>query len=130
MISASIDLDVNTGLCRNTDPSSQVWVNGVGEALLGQSQEGAETPPRSSSSGLLDDLHSKGMSGKPPPLLHISSCEERGGEGSSRFRLKGRSLSHSQGDMTALRAVGDSPPMAELSCFRGFWLCYACRPEK
>ncbi|MQM22798.1 hypothetical protein Taro_055856, partial [Colocasia esculenta] len=73
MISASIDLAINAGLCRNTDPSSQVWVNGVGEALLGQSQEGAETPPRSSSSGLLDDLHSRGMSGKPPPLLQLPS---------------------------------------------------------
>ena len=28
MISASIDLAVNAGLCRNTDPSSQTWVNG------------------------------------------------------------------------------------------------------
>ncbi|MQM19963.1 hypothetical protein Taro_052975 [Colocasia esculenta] len=56
--------------------------------------------------------------------------EERGGEGSSGFRFKGRPLSHSQGDMTALIAVGDSPPMAELSCFKGFWLCCACKPEK
>ncbi|MQL70181.1 hypothetical protein Taro_002484 [Colocasia esculenta] len=38
-----------------------------------------------------------------------------------------RSLSHSQGDKMALRAVGDSSPMAELSCFRNFWLCNACR---
>ncbi|MQL76866.1 hypothetical protein Taro_009262 [Colocasia esculenta] len=77
MISASIDLAVNAGLCRNTDPSSQVWVNGVGEALLGQSQEGAETPSKSSSSGLLNDLHTKGLSGKPPPLLQLASCRGR-----------------------------------------------------
>ncbi|MQL72735.1 hypothetical protein Taro_005077, partial [Colocasia esculenta] len=41
-----------------------------------------------------------------------------------------RPFSHSQGDKMALRAVGDSSPMGELSCFWNFWLCCACRPEK
>ncbi|MQL86998.1 hypothetical protein Taro_019535 [Colocasia esculenta] len=42
---------------------------------------------------------------------------------------RGFSPTH-KGDKTALRAVGDSSPMAELPCFRNFWLCCACRPEK
>ncbi|MQL70452.1 hypothetical protein Taro_002762 [Colocasia esculenta] len=42
------------------------------------------------------------------------------GEGRSGFRHMGRPLSHSQGDKTALRAVGDSSPMGELPCSRNF----------
>ncbi|MQM17771.1 hypothetical protein Taro_050747 [Colocasia esculenta] len=35
IISASSDLAVNAGLCRNTDPSSQVWVNVLVKPSLG-----------------------------------------------------------------------------------------------
>ncbi|MQL76583.1 hypothetical protein Taro_008965 [Colocasia esculenta] len=36
-------------------------------------QFSAELPPNDLSSGLLDDLHAKGMSGKPPPLIQLPS---------------------------------------------------------
>ncbi|MQL97650.1 hypothetical protein Taro_030350 [Colocasia esculenta] len=116
-------------------------IKSAGEALLGQSQEGAEHPPRSPPSGLLDDLHSKETSGRSSPSVQLASCrgrwpdpasdgEERAGEGRSGFNIWERPLSHSQGDKMALRAVGDSSPMGELPCFRNFWLCNACRSEK
>ncbi|MQL73001.1 hypothetical protein Taro_005340 [Colocasia esculenta] len=59
------------------DPVTALILPGAGEALLGQSQEGAERPLRSPSSGLLGDLHSKGMSGTSSPSVQLASCRGR-----------------------------------------------------
>ncbi|MQL72382.1 hypothetical protein Taro_004713 [Colocasia esculenta] len=41
---------------------------------IGSPKKVAERPPRSPSSGFLDELHSKGTMGKPSPLFQLPSC--------------------------------------------------------
>ncbi|MQL79201.1 hypothetical protein Taro_011638, partial [Colocasia esculenta] len=59
-------------------PVMTLIILGVDEALLGLSQEVQKSLQKISSSGLLDDLHAKGMSGKPPlqeiAPLHPNRC--------------------------------------------------------
>ncbi|MQL68196.1 hypothetical protein Taro_000452, partial [Colocasia esculenta] len=75
MIWASMDLAVESGLCRNTDPSFETW--GSVKTSLGSPKKVAERPPRSPSSGFLDVLHSKGSMGKLSPLLQLPPCRGR-----------------------------------------------------
>ncbi|MQL99968.1 hypothetical protein Taro_032705, partial [Colocasia esculenta] len=50
---------------------------GLVKTSLGSPKKVAELPPRSPSSGFLDELHSKGTMGKPSPLLQPPSCRSR-----------------------------------------------------
>ncbi|MQL87060.1 hypothetical protein Taro_019597, partial [Colocasia esculenta] len=77
MISASRDLAVNAG------------IKSAGEALLGQSQEVQKCPPRSPSSGLLDDLHSKEMSGRPSSMIPLASSCSRTPDKLQKFGFLG-----------------------------------------
>ncbi|MQL75779.1 hypothetical protein Taro_008151, partial [Colocasia esculenta] len=87
MIWASRDLAVESGLCRNIDPSSQTW--GSVKSSLGSPKKVAERPPRSPSSGFLDELHSKGTMGKPSPSLQLPSCRGRWPDQPPRGRIFG-----------------------------------------
>ncbi|MQM15349.1 hypothetical protein Taro_048295 [Colocasia esculenta] len=59
------------------------------EALLGQSQEVANSPPRSPSSGLLDEDGSKVRPGKSSPSLQLASCRGRWPDPASEGRIFG-----------------------------------------
>ena len=61
----------------------------LGEALLGPSQEVQKCPPRSPSSGLLDDLHSKEMSGRPSSMIPLASSCSRTPDKASEVRILG-----------------------------------------
>ncbi|MQL84904.1 hypothetical protein Taro_017419, partial [Colocasia esculenta] len=61
----------------------------LGEALLGPSQEVQKCPPRSPSSGLLDDLHSKEMSGRPSSMIPLASSCSRMPDKASKVRILG-----------------------------------------
>ncbi|MQL88968.1 hypothetical protein Taro_021539 [Colocasia esculenta] len=65
------------------------WIKSTGEALLGQSQEGAKLPPRSPSSGLLDDLHSRETSERSSPSVQLASCRGRWLDPASEVRILG-----------------------------------------
>ncbi|MQM00859.1 hypothetical protein Taro_033600, partial [Colocasia esculenta] len=64
---------------------------GLGEALLGLSEELAKHPPRSPPSGFLSSLHSKSRSGKPSSMIQQAPCCSRTPEQASAMGSRGRS---------------------------------------
>ncbi|MQM03354.1 hypothetical protein Taro_036134 [Colocasia esculenta] len=76
LASISLDAGVSVGVHVWTlTPAQRPGLDAkLGEDLLGQSQEVAEPPSRSPSSGLLGDLHAEGMSGKPSSLVQQPPC--------------------------------------------------------